>query len=67
MPTYDVVVVGAGIVGLATTLALMKRKPDARIIVLDKEPEVAAHQTGAEHEYPPNALDIGLTWSLWTK
>ena len=46
MPTYDVVVVGAGIVGLATTLALMKRKPGARIIVLDKEPVVAAHQTG---------------------
>ncbi|MEP7198481.1 MAG: L-2-hydroxyglutarate oxidase [Chloroflexota bacterium] len=43
---YDVVVVGAGIVGLATTLALKKRKPDARIIVLDKEAQVAAHQTG---------------------
>ena len=46
MATYDVVVVGAGIVGLATTLALMKRKPDAKIAVLDKEDKVAAHQTG---------------------
>jgi L-2-hydroxyglutarate oxidase LhgO len=46
MPTYDVVVVGAGIVGLATTLALMKRKPTAKIAVLDKEDKVAAHQTG---------------------
>ena len=46
MPTYDVAVVGAGIVGLATTLALMKRKPGARIVVLDKEAGVAAHQTG---------------------
>jgi L-2-hydroxyglutarate oxidase len=43
---YDVVVVGAGIVGLATTLALKQRKPDANILVLDKEPNVAAHQTG---------------------
>src|SRR5512143_2982377 len=44
--SYDVVVVGAGIVGLATTLALQKRRPGLRIAVLDKEAEVAAHQTG---------------------
>ncbi|MBI5880164.1 MAG: L-2-hydroxyglutarate oxidase [Chloroflexi bacterium] len=44
--TYDVAVVGAGIVGLATTLALLKRRPGLRITVLDKEAEVAAHQTG---------------------
>src|SRR6266849_5360332 len=43
---YDVVVVGSGIVGLATTRALIRRKPDLHIIVLDKEAEVAAHQTG---------------------
>jgi L-2-hydroxyglutarate oxidase len=43
---YGVVVVGAGILGLATTLALKRRKPDASILVLDKEPQVAVHQTG---------------------
>ena len=43
---YDVIVVGAGILGLATTLALKRRKPDANILVLDKELHVAAHQTG---------------------
>jgi len=43
---YDVIVVGAGILGLATTLALKQRKPDANILVLDKESHVAAHQTG---------------------
>jgi (S)-2-hydroxyglutarate dehydrogenase len=43
---YDVIVVGAGILGLATTLALKRRKPDANILVLDKEPQVATHQTG---------------------
>jgi len=42
----DIAVVGAGIVGLATTLALVKRDPRARVVVLDKEREVAAHQTG---------------------
>src|SRR5262245_27695655 len=43
---YAVAVVGAGIVGLATTRALVKRNPHLRVIVFDKEDEVAAHQTG---------------------
>lgn len=42
----DVVVVGAGIVGLATALRLLEARPDLRIVVLEKEPRVAAHQTG---------------------
>ena len=42
----DIVVVGGGIVGLATTVALTERHPRARIAVLDKEPRVAGHQTG---------------------
>ena len=40
----DVVVVGAGIVGLATALAVTQR--GARVTVIDKEDRVAAHQTG---------------------
>lgn len=43
---YDVAVVGGGIVGLATTLALASRHPDLRLVVLEKERELAAHQTG---------------------
>ncbi len=42
--TADVVVVGAGIVGLATANALAEL--GARVIVLESEPTVAAHQTG---------------------
>lgn len=42
----DVAIVGGGIVGLATALALAGRAPGARLTVLEKEPEVAAHQTG---------------------
>jgi L-2-hydroxyglutarate oxidase LhgO len=41
-----VVVVGAGIVGLATALAVLDRKPGAGVIVLEKESTLAAHQTG---------------------
>ncbi len=43
---YDVAIIGAGIVGLATALALTKRERPPRIIVLEAEDRVAAHQTG---------------------
>jgi len=43
---YDVAVVGAGIVGLAAAREVLARRQDARVIVIDKEPAVAAHQTG---------------------
>jgi len=42
----DVVVVGAGIVGLATARALVRSKPGLKITVVDKEATIAAHQTG---------------------
>jgi L-2-hydroxyglutarate oxidase LhgO len=45
-PMYDVAVVGAGIVGLATAMDLLKRRPNLKLVVLDKEDHVAAHQTG---------------------
>lgn len=45
-PVTDVVIVGAGIVGLATALCLLDRLPDLRVTVLEKELEVAMHQTG---------------------
>ena len=42
----EVAVVGGGIVGLSTAYALSRADPGARVIVLEKEPELAAHQTG---------------------
>ncbi len=44
--TYDVIIVGAGIVGLATGVNLIQQKPGVRILILEKELKVAAHQTG---------------------
>jgi 2-hydroxyglutarate dehydrogenase len=44
--THDVVVIGGGILGLATAREIAARRPDAKITVLEKEPEVAMHQTG---------------------
>ena len=43
---YDVVVVGAGLVGLATAYQLGELYPDKRVVVLEKEDRVAAHQSG---------------------
>lgn len=46
MVRSDVVIIGAGIVGLATAYRLLERFPKAVITVLDKEREIAQHQTG---------------------
>ena len=43
---YDIAIIGSGIVGLATALAITERFPRARLVILDKEPKIAAHQTG---------------------
>lgn len=43
---YDVVIVGAGLVGLATALNLLTKRPDLRLAVLEKESDVAQHQSG---------------------
>ena len=43
---YDFTIVGGGIVGLATALQLIRRKPGIRIAVLEKESAVGRHQTG---------------------
>lgn len=42
----DIVVIGAGIVGLATARAWRRAHPTDRIVVLDKEDRIAAHQSG---------------------
>lgn len=46
MPHADIVIVGGGLVGLSTALALAERRPSARITVLEKEHSVGAHQSG---------------------
>ena len=43
---YDYLIIGGGIVGLSTAWQLQQRKPDSSILVLEKENELALHQTG---------------------
>ncbi|XP_069016655.1 L-2-hydroxyglutarate dehydrogenase, mitochondrial isoform X1 [Embiotoca jacksoni] len=44
--TCDVAVVGGGIVGLASARELILRHPSLNFILLEKEPELAVHQSG---------------------
>lgn len=44
--TYDIIIIGGGIVGLATGLKIKQKNPDLKVALLEKEPEVAKHQTG---------------------
>ncbi|MEU6252633.1 L-2-hydroxyglutarate oxidase [Streptomyces sp. NPDC047043] len=60
-------VVGAGIVGLATAREIALRRPGTRVLVLEKEHEVAVHQTGhnsgvvhAGIYYAPGSLKADL-------
>lgn len=64
---YDVAIVGAGLVGLATALRLLEEQPALRVVVLDKEDRVAAHQSshnsGVIHAgvyYTPGSLKARL-------
>jgi len=43
---YDIIIIGGGIVGLATALRLLETKPGLKLAILEKEDGVARHQTG---------------------
>ncbi|MFD0828602.1 L-2-hydroxyglutarate oxidase [Neobacillus sp. M.A.Huq-85] len=43
---FDFAIIGGGIVGLSTGMAIYQRFPDAKVVVIEKESAVAQHQTG---------------------
>ncbi|MDE9571233.1 L-2-hydroxyglutarate oxidase [Xenorhabdus bovienii] len=64
---YDVIIIGAGLVGLGTANALQEHHPQLRLLVLDKENGAAAHQSGHNSNvvhsgiyYPPGSLKARL-------
>src|ERR1700712_3109537 len=52
----DVAIVGGGIVGLATALALTDADASLRVIVLEKEADVGTHQTGHNSGVIPSGI-----------
>ncbi len=46
METFDLTVIGGGIVGLATAMRMVRDHPGSRCVLLEKEPELGMHQTG---------------------
>lgn len=60
---FDVIIIGSGIVGLATALKIKQAKPSLNLLILEKEKNIALHQTGNNsgviHSglyYKPNSL-----------
>jgi len=43
---YDLTIIGGGILGLATALKVTAAHPNIRLLILEKEAEIARHQTG---------------------
>ncbi|PWW25990.1 MULTISPECIES: L-2-hydroxyglutarate oxidase [unclassified Chryseobacterium] len=44
--SYDIIIIGAGLVGLATAYQTKLKNPDSKILILEKENDVALHQSG---------------------
>jgi L-2-hydroxyglutarate oxidase len=44
--SYDIIIVGGGIVGLATAYEIKKKQADRKVLLLEKEGSLALHQTG---------------------
>ena len=45
-PKYDIGIIGSGIIGLATAMRLSHGHPRSKIVVVEKESQIAQHQTG---------------------
>ncbi|MDH3606138.1 MAG: L-2-hydroxyglutarate oxidase [Acidimicrobiia bacterium] len=65
--THDVIIIGGGIIGLATGRALLQQRPELDLAILEKESSVGQHQSGRNsgvlHSglyYQPGSLKAGL-------
>lgn len=68
MTTCDVLVIGGGVIGLSIARELRRRRPDARVMLIEKEPACGAHASGrnsgvlhAGFYYSPDSLKAKFT------
>ncbi len=68
MQTCDFLVIGGGVIGLSIARELRRRRPDARVLVIEKEPSCGAHASGrnsgvlhAGFYYSPDSLKAKFT------
>jgi len=68
MTTCDFLVIGGGIIGLSIARELRRRRPNARIVLIEKEPSCGAHASGrnsgvlhAGFYYSPDSLKAKFT------
>ena len=59
----DILIVGGGIVGLATAFRIFQSRPDLRLVLLEKESTLAKHQTGNNS----GVIHSGLYLSWWLR
>ncbi len=60
MQSTDILIVGGGIIGLATAYQLTRQYPGRRVVLLEKEAELASHQSGATPACCTRAFTIAL-------
>ena len=46
MTNFDIIIIGAGIVGLASALKILETKPELKLFIVEKEDDICKHQTG---------------------
>src|SRR5690348_1315678 len=69
MLTCDFLVIGGGVIGLSIARELRRRRTDARVLLIEKEPACGAHASGrnsgvlhAGFYYSPDSLKAKFTW-----
>ena len=60
---YDFLIIGAGVIGLATGISLLRQKPNSKVIIVEKEDSISKHASGrnsgvlhAGFYYSPDSL-----------
>jgi L-2-hydroxyglutarate oxidase LhgO len=52
----DVLIIGAGVVGLSTGIALLQCRPNLNVLIADKEKDIAMHASGRNSGVAINAV-----------